>query len=300
MIGQLSDFDLRLIRVFLAIVEAGGVSSAQATLNVGQSTISAQLATLETRLGYRLCERGRGGFALTPRGTQFVEAAREWLRATEAFGIKVRNVGRRLVGTLDIGLIGHTPLAENARISEAIERFRRRDEAVQLRIVVRPPGDLEEALLNGRVQVAVGYFWHRVPSLEYMEVFAERQVAYCGRAHPLFGRAGNVGANEAGEHAWAWRSYPLPDTPMTATPRIVTALADNMEAVAMLVLSGRHLGYLPEHFATPYVQQGLLTPLDAARLHYDVPFHLVTRARPHRSEVVDAFVDDMQAAHRAA
>ena len=64
MFSQLTDLDLRLIRVFLAIVDAGGVSPAQATLNVGQSTISTQLATLETRLGYRLCERGRGGFSL--------------------------------------------------------------------------------------------------------------------------------------------------------------------------------------------------------------------------------------------
>ena len=54
MFSQLTDLDLRLIRVSLAIVDAGGVSPAQATLNVGQSTISTQLATLETRLGYRL------------------------------------------------------------------------------------------------------------------------------------------------------------------------------------------------------------------------------------------------------
>ena len=46
MFTHLSDLDLRLIRVFLAIVDAGGISSAQATLNVGQSTISTQLATL--------------------------------------------------------------------------------------------------------------------------------------------------------------------------------------------------------------------------------------------------------------
>ena len=50
MFSQLTDLDLRLIRVFLAIVDAGGVSPAQATLNVGQSTISTQLATLETMI----------------------------------------------------------------------------------------------------------------------------------------------------------------------------------------------------------------------------------------------------------
>ena len=59
MLSTVTDLDLRLIRVFLAIVDAGGVSAAQDVLGVGQSTISSQLATLETRLDFRLCERGR-------------------------------------------------------------------------------------------------------------------------------------------------------------------------------------------------------------------------------------------------
>src|ERR1700753_598154 len=126
MFSQLTDLDLRLIRVFLAIVDAGGVSPAQATLNVGQSTISTQLATLETRLGYRLCERGRGGFSLTARGEQFIDAARALLAAVDTFGMQARNVGRKLVGTLDIGMIGHTPVSASARLRGALGRVRAR------------------------------------------------------------------------------------------------------------------------------------------------------------------------------
>ena len=45
-----SDIELRLLRVFIGVVEAGGMSSAQATLNIALPTISAHLATLEERL----------------------------------------------------------------------------------------------------------------------------------------------------------------------------------------------------------------------------------------------------------
>ena len=55
MLGTVSELDIRLIRVFLAVVEAGGISAAQTALNTTQPTISAQLATLEARLGFRLC-----------------------------------------------------------------------------------------------------------------------------------------------------------------------------------------------------------------------------------------------------
>lgn len=297
MFSQLSDLDLRLIRVFLAIVDAGGVSPAQATLNVGQLTISTQLATLETRLGYRLCERGRSGFSLTARGEQFIDAARALLAAVDTFGMQARNVGRKLVGTLDIGMIGHTPVSASARISNAIGRFRTRDQSVRFSILVRSPGELEELLLNGRIQVGIGYFWHRVPSLEYTEVFAEDQLAYCAKGHPLFGQAGEVAPAEAAQHEWAWRSYPLPEAESSTTPHNVTAVADNMESVAMLVLSGHHLGYLPGHFASPYVKEGLLAALNPELMKYRVAFHMVTRARQHRTDIVDAFIDDMKAAH---
>ena len=40
--GRLNDLDLRLVRVFLAVVDAGGVASAQLGLNVGASTSSWQ------------------------------------------------------------------------------------------------------------------------------------------------------------------------------------------------------------------------------------------------------------------
>jgi LysR family transcriptional regulator, transcriptional activator for bauABCD operon len=299
MLTHLSDLDLRLIRVFLAIVDAGGISSAQATLNVGQSTISTQLATLETRLGYRLCERGRGGFALTSRGEPFVDACRSLLDAIDTFDSTARNVGKKLVGTLTLGIIGNTPVSANARLSEAIARFRERDESVRFSVLVRSPGELEEMLLSDRIQMAIGYFWHRVPSLDYTEIFSEDQLAYCSRGHPLFARAGKTDLAEADEHAWAWRSYPLPEA-AALTPRRIEAVADNMEAVAMLVLSGKHLGYLPEHFAAQYVQQGLLAPLNAKTMRYRVAFQMVTRGARNdaRREIVKAFTDDMTAAHR--
>lgn len=297
MLGTLSTLDLRLIRVFLAVAEAGGVTAAQAMLNVGQSTISSQLSTLETRLGYRLCERGRSGFHLTPKGERFYAMSRRLLAALDEFGSAARHMDKQLVGTLSIGLIGHTPISQNARIAEAIAAFRRRDEAVRFAISVRPPGDLEERLLSGEIQIAVGYFWHRVPTLDYTPLFVERQVAYCGRGHPLFERAGALTAADAAGHEWAWRTYPLPEAQLSTSPDRVTGTADNMEAVALLILSGHHLGYLPQHFAAPYVAQGMLAALNPDALRYDVTFHMVVAQQARHNPIVQAFLEDLAHAH---
>ncbi|NLP63303.1 LysR family transcriptional regulator [Paraburkholderia sacchari] len=297
MLGNLTDLDLRLLRVFVAVVEAGGVSVAQTTLNVSQPTISAQLSTLETRLGYRLCERGRSGFRLTEKGERMYELAITLLAAAEEFALKARHLDRKLVGTLAIGLIGHAPIGENARISEAIASFKQRDEAVRFSISVKSPGELEEQLLNGDIQVAVGYFWHRVPTLEYTPLFIERQIAYCGRGHPLFERAGKLSPAEAAHHEWVWRTYPTPEAQHSTSASKVTAQADNMEAVSLLILSGHHLGYLPQQFAAPLVRSGRLAALNPAKLAYEVTFHMVTQKRSSHDPIVQAFLEDLRNAH---
>ncbi|AGR68386.1 LysR family transcriptional regulator [Burkholderia pseudomallei] len=297
MLGTLTDLDLRLIRVFLAVADAGGITVAQTTLNISQPTISTHLSTLEARLGFRLCDRGRSGFRLTEKGERFHALCAQLFSAVDEFGAAARNMDKTLVGTLKIGLIGHTPISQNARISDAIAYFRQRDEAVRFAISVRSPGELEEHLLSGAIQIAVGYFWHRVPTLDYTPLFTERQLAYCGCGHPLFRQAGHVTSTEVADFEWAWRSYPLPEAHLPVTPSQITAQADNMEAVSLLILSGYHLGYLPEHFAAPFVAQGLLAALNPDEFSYEVTFHIVTQRQGRRNPIVAAFIDDLERAH---
>ena len=293
MLNSLSDLDLRLIRVFLSVLDAGGVSAAQSVLNVSQSTISTQLATLETRLGFRLCERGRAGFRLTPRGDQFAQASRQLLESIDHFCSDMRQTERKLMGALRIGLIGHG--VSNVRLSQAISQFRARDQEVTIYLDVLPPGQLEEDLINGRLDLGIGYFWHRVPSLDYAVLYSEQQIAYCSRNHPLFSQCGQLTAEQLTGYDWVWRNYPLPEADIATTVvQKVTALADNMEAVFLLILSGHHLGFLPEHFAGPLVQQGLLAPLNPSTMSYTVDHHSVTRPPARRSDVLNAFLDDLR------
>ncbi len=264
MFTHLSDLDLRLIRVFLAIVDAGGISSAQATLNVGQSTISTQLATLETRLGYRLCERGRGGFALT--------------------------VARRAVR-------GGVPRAAGGRRHVRHDRAQRRQETggnAHDRHH-RPHADQSRARASARRSRGFGSATNRCG----LPCWCARRANWRNCCWPGGFRLRSAISGIACRRWTMRRSTPrissriaraairsssrpatsIPTTPPISngrgavircrkpnamTPRNISAVADNMEAVAMLVLSGRHLGYLPGHFAAPYEKEGLLAPLNPA------------------------------------
>ena len=55
-LAQVSDFDIRLLRIFRSVVECGGFSAAETVLGIGRSAISQQMSDLEQRLGllYRM------------------------------------------------------------------------------------------------------------------------------------------------------------------------------------------------------------------------------------------------------
>ncbi|MFG0400741.1 LysR family transcriptional regulator [Pseudomonas putida] len=290
MLGTVSEMDIRLIRVFLAVVEAGGISAAQSSLNTTQPTISAQLASLETRLGFRLCERGRGGFALTAKGTQFLDAARRFLAAAEGFRLEVQQINRTLSGTLNIGLLGQIDPQANKRIALALAGIRAKHHGLFFNFTELSSTFLEEKLINGHLDLAIGYFWRRLDSLEYLPLFSETQIAYCGSTHPLFASAGELNTAALAAYEWVWPSHPLPEMPAPAALERLTALTDSMDGAALLILSGQHLGFLPEHYAAKHVEQGQLKALNPKQLRYEVGFQAALRHSARPGQLTSAFL----------
>src|SRR5260370_32548355 len=73
------DLDIALIRAFLAVVEAGGVTRAAASLGVSQAAASQQIKRLEDALDCRLFEREGRRLVLGPAGERPPAQARRLL-----------------------------------------------------------------------------------------------------------------------------------------------------------------------------------------------------------------------------
>src|SRR5262245_51843547 len=122
--GGLSDADLRLLRVFKAVADCGGMAAAELELDIALSTISRHVKDLEERLGLVLCRRGRSGFALTAEGEKLYAAAEELLSATEAFRGQLHEIHRGLGGELHVAMFEKTISNPSARIAQTVARFR--------------------------------------------------------------------------------------------------------------------------------------------------------------------------------
>jgi len=294
MLSQLNQVDIRLLRVFSRVVECGGFSAAQTELDLSQSTISSHMADLEARLGMRLCHRGRGGFRLTEDGHLVYEAAQQLFLALEAFTSQIEAKKGQLTGELHIGSVDNVMTNTDLPLAQSIDRFKRREPSVRLTLRIGTPAEIERGVSEGRFQVGLGGYTSRAPGVEYIRLSGEEQRLYCGRGHPLFGRGDrNIKDRELLRADYVARGYvPLSHLPLKGPPKIA-AVAYNIEAIAIFIRSGRYIGFLPAHYAEPWVEKGEMRALRPADFHYTSRFELLLpRGRPYPA-AARAFVDDL-------
>lgn len=298
MLTNLSDIDLRLLRVFVAVAEAQGVSAAQEALLMNQSTISTHLATLETRLGFRLCQRGRSGFMLTPKGERILIACRSLFNAARDFTRVSQSLNGLLTGDLQIGLVDNLVSLPGNPFSRAIKHFQHRHQDVQLQCRICAPAELEQGLLNQQLDLGIGYFGQQLNELQYQPWLQETQAIYCSSDHPLF-TVEQPNREQIENARWVKRGYLLAQRLCPIAPLNLGAVAHHMESVAHLVLSGEYLGYMPTHYAARWVEQGVLKQLGGQALSYQAALNLVTRPGQPK-EALTALLEDLNQLAREA
>lgn len=95
--------ELRHVRYFLAVVDAGSVTAASHLAHVTQPSLSRQLRLFESDLGITLFTRSGGRLALSAAGRQFVPVARDLARRADA--------AAEAAATLAAGRLQHITIA---------------------------------------------------------------------------------------------------------------------------------------------------------------------------------------------
>lgn len=101
---QSSPVELRTLRYFIAVLEAGSLSRAASTLYVAQPALTAQIRKLEDDLGAQLFERSHAGMTPTPAGLQLYQDARRLLSDAAAVRERVRSLPQGPEGSVTVAL----------------------------------------------------------------------------------------------------------------------------------------------------------------------------------------------------
>ena len=268
--------DLKLIKIFITVVKNKGFAKAQIDLNLSTSAISTYMSQLESFVGMKLCDRGRGGFSLTDKGEMYYQACLRLLNEYENFGHHTSQIKGELTGTLKIGIIDSVVTDRAFCLDEIIREFSQLYPNVYIHLQIQSPYELQMGVLENRFDIAIGSFIGKMNGIIYNNLHEEQHWLYCSEQHPLFKErhmSENLvkQANIVGRSYWGNAELAKHGFKRSATN------VDSMEAQLILILSGVYIGFLPEHYVQRWENDKKLKVLLPSIFGYRAPFSVITR-----------------------
>lgn len=141
--------DLRQLRYFLAVADAGQLTAAAASLGIQQPPLSQQIATLEHRLGMRLFDRHAKGVKLTDGGRLLALEARPLIAAFEAMQSRLAAVARGERGVLQVAFTSSA--AAHAFTPQTLRACRQRYPDIGLVVSESNAADITAGVANGKL-----------------------------------------------------------------------------------------------------------------------------------------------------
>lgn len=289
-----SNFDIKQLRTFLAVVEYGGVSAAAYRTGASLSSVSRDLSALETRLGIELCRRGRSGFSLTPQGEDVHGAATQLLSDLHSFEQRIQSTRQTLGGTFSLGVIDNVVTNPRAGVVDALSEMHRLFPDMLINVSVHTVSLIDVQVRERKLDFAITGQPEGLEPLIYEPAFVEEQRLYMSRHSPHLEAARDMVRGwgpETPTVPYISRAY---RTDVFSSfehkyPLHVAARGSTLESVLASVLAGVGCALLPSHFVER-VGSGDLIEIVTPHTPVIAQFHLVYRRDAADKRVISALL----------
>ena len=188
--------ELKQMRIFLAVAEELHFGRAAARMHMAQPALSAQVKTMEERLGAPLFARTTRHVALTRTGEAFLPEARAAVAQAEAAVRAARSAAREGGDLIKIGGIDS---ATAGLLPPIIRAFRRDHSRVDVRVTEMLSDPALHALEHRKLDIVFGRLKRRADLFHSRHVLSEPLVAVLPADHALAGRDSLTLDDVAGE-----------------------------------------------------------------------------------------------------
>ena len=263
-----TELELRHLRAFVAVVEAGGHTRAARSLGVSQSTVSETLIALERTLGIELFRRGARGVALTRSGEALLPHARRILAMSTDLVVELAGVTAEVKATLMVAAVESiSTYVLPPRLAALREKWPR----VSVEVATHVCAEIRESVAAGHsdlglvLEVDGGAGANAGQEKPDDSILAEaRLVIFGAPAHPLAGRRASADelarcdfymSDAAGDYHHALRRH----FESAGLPQPRTQALGTVEGVKRGILAGGGaLGLLPAHAVKQELSGGVL------------------------------------------
>lgn len=182
-IAMTDELDLRDLRYFEAIAEAGHVGRAARAQHRSQPAMTGAIRRLEARLGTPLFERAGRGIRLTAAGHALQARARSLrIAATEAVR-EVADIGSGRAGVVRMGMV---PTAARYLMPPLCAQFLASSSELVFKTVIANNDVLLAELKAGEIDLAVNIAASGDEAIASHPIFRDECVVVAPRAHPVF------------------------------------------------------------------------------------------------------------------
>ncbi len=174
-------YEIRQLRYFLEVADAGNFSRAAQRLGVSQPAVSQQMRDLETGLRVVLFQRRGKRISLSSAGLIFQEHARSILHQVDKSLQEISSEPGELHGTLRLGII---PYLSVALLPTLLGLFSKEHPGIDLSIVEISSTDIETGLEEGKMDVGLGWVTRHSPNLRYEALCNDEFTVVVDQTHP--------------------------------------------------------------------------------------------------------------------
>jgi LysR family transcriptional regulator, regulator of abg operon len=296
--------DLRQLKYFVAVADAGSFSAAAKAVRIAQPSLTVSIRTLERELGEVLLVRGPRGVTLTPVGQTFVTYARSILREAEKAVDEVRQVQGLKHGKVAVGLMS---VFSTFVAPVALAQFYRKNPAINVSVDVSAHAteEIVENIETGAWDFAFALYRQvsdLKPSLKAEGVATFESAVYAAPSHPL-AKSRSVTMAQMSACDWVVSSLSAGATFLQRTfeadglkrPEI-KIVSNSFGLIREVAQSAPFLCMLPVRFAEREVASGNLVRVKQNKLTVNSQAGLVSSARKELTPAARQLMSEFRAA----
>jgi LysR family nitrogen assimilation transcriptional regulator len=272
--------DIRALRYFVAIAEAGSISKAAGYLRIAQPALSRHVHAIEEELGTSLLIRTPRGVTMTEGGEQLYSSALDILRQLDTLPDVIGTRGHVVTGRVVVGLpTSASAVLATPLLLAAMDRYPQ----VQIHLIESLSGFLREWVQTGRLDLAVLYDAQESPTL-HVDPMLDEDLWLVGAPERLAELEAGVAFRDLSRFPLVMPGLPhslrrlINDMALREGVRLtVAAEADSLHIVKNLAATGRTFSLLVRSAIWTELKAGMVS---AVPIHSPTIRRSVSLARP--------------------